>query len=87
MHAENLFAHQVSVHQLKFHEECSVFCCVLAVPSACSGMCAGVEKQQIGHDRVPHAAFVSANQAGRGRFGFAVQKKSLQASSSAGLLT
>lgn len=49
MHAENLFAHQVSVHQLKLHEEYSVFCCVLAVPSACSGMCAGVEKQQIGH--------------------------------------
>lgn len=64
---------------------CSAVCwlCQMPVP----GVCAGVEKQQIGHDHVPHAAFVSANHAGRARFGFAVQKGSLQASSSAGLLT
>lgn len=101
MQAENLFAHHVLIMctSSSFIREYSVFCWVLTVPNACS-LCSGIEmcvqgyrNKKIGlHVTMNHTLHLCLHktmQAGAhmGMFGFAVLKRSLQASSSAGLLT
>lgn len=89
---ESVFAHQVSVHKLKLGK--GVFCVLLSADCPkCLFLVQGYRNKQIGlHMTMNHTLHLCLHktiQAGahRGIFGFAVLKRSLQASSSAGLLT